>query len=282
VALAAALIFLVVALAVRSSGSNSSSNRTPAASAASPAARSGASRSRASAAGSGRLVRNATPQPGWHRFTGPVPILVYHNLGTPPASEPSPGLYVSDADFATEMAWLHSHGYEGVTLDEVMNAWYRGGTLPSKPIVVTFDNGYIPQATFAPSVMSKYGWPGVLNEITAGHLSNARIRSLLAIGWEIDSHSVNHPDMTTLSPSAMRYQLVASRRFLQRTFHIPVNSFCIPSNRYNAAVLAAIRAAGYENATTENTGYAHSSAPFELNRFEIEGGVDQLAGDLNG
>ena len=50
-------------------------------------------------------------------------------------------------------------GYEAVTLDEMMNAWYHGGTLPSKPIVITFDNGYIPQATFAPAVMSAYGWP---------------------------------------------------------------------------------------------------------------------------
>jgi peptidoglycan/xylan/chitin deacetylase (PgdA/CDA1 family) len=231
---------------------------------------------------SSRLVRNAVPQPGWRPFTGPVPILVYHDLGSPPPSEPYPGLYVSDAEFEAQMAWLHRQGYEAVTLDELMNAWYHGGTLPAKPIVITFDNGYIPQATFAPAVMSRYGWPGVLNEITAGHLSNARIESLLRIGWEIDSHSVTHPDLTSLSPGELRYQLVASRQFLQRTFHIPVNSFCYPSNKYNAAVVAAVRAAGYTNAVTENSGYATSADPYLLNRFEIEGGqgVAGLASDL--
>jgi peptidoglycan/xylan/chitin deacetylase (PgdA/CDA1 family) len=209
-----------------------------------------------------------------------VPILVYHDLGTPPPSEDYPGLYISDADFSAEMEWLHQNGFQAVTLDEMMNAWFHGATLPSKPIVITFDNGYIPQATFAPSVMSKYGWPGVLNEITADHLSDARIRKLLAIGWEVDSHSVSHPDLTTLTPSELQYQVVASRNFLRRTFHIPSNSFCYPSSKYNAAVVAAVKAAGYTNAVTENAGYATRADPFLLDRFEIEGGVSGLAADL--
>jgi peptidoglycan/xylan/chitin deacetylase (PgdA/CDA1 family) len=50
------------------------------------------------------------------------------------------------------MSWLHSHGYEGETLDQVERAWYHGGTLPPKPIVITFDNGYPEQVTFAPPV----------------------------------------------------------------------------------------------------------------------------------
>ncbi len=225
-------------------------------------------------------MRNATPQPSWRPFSGPVPILVYHDLGTPPASEPYPGLYVSDSDFEADMAWLAQRGYQAVTLDQVMNAWYHGGTLPSKPIVITFDNGYVPQATFAPSVLSKYGWPAVLNEITAGHLDNQRISYLLSLGWEIDSHSISHPDLVAISASALQYQLVASRSFLRKTFHIPANSFCYPSSEYNATVIAAVKAAGYTNATTENSGYATSGDPYVLNRFEIEGGLSQLQSDL--
>jgi peptidoglycan/xylan/chitin deacetylase (PgdA/CDA1 family) len=104
----------------------------------------------------------------------------------------------------------------------------------------------------------------------------------LRIGWEIDSHSVTHPDLTTLGPAALRYQLVASKRFLERNFHIPVNSFCYPSSKYNATVIAAVKAAGYTNALTENPGYANRSDPYLLNRFEIEGGagVSALAADL--
>jgi peptidoglycan/xylan/chitin deacetylase (PgdA/CDA1 family) len=272
-ALAAAVVFLAVALAVHSSGS-SGSDRPAATTTTTDGTHHHAGRLPSS------IVRNARPQPDWRPYTAPVPILVYHDLGSPPPTEAYPGLFVSDSNFQSEMAWLHASGHQAVTLDEVMSAWYHGGRLPPKPIVITFDNGYIPQATFAPSVMSRYGWPGVLNEITAGHLDDARIRHLLSLGWEVDSHSVTHPDMTAIPASAVKYQLVASRRFLQRTFHIPANSFCYPSNRYNASVIAAVKAAGYTNATTENSGYATRADPYQLNRFEIEGGVGQLQSDL--
>lgn len=227
-------------------------------------------------------VRNATPQPGWIRHLGPVPILVYHDLGSPPASEPWPGLYVLDRTFGDEMRWLYDHGYQAVTLDEVMKAWFDRGTLPGKPIVITFDNGYVPQATFAPAVLSRYGWPGVLNEITESHLATWRLKHLVAIGWEIDSHSLTHPNLTTLNPAELTQQVAASRRFLQRTLHVPVDSFCYPSNRYNARVVAAVKAAGYSNALTENPGYASRARRFQLNRFEMTGGIAQLAADLVG
>jgi Polysaccharide deacetylase len=280
IALGAALAFLVVAIVIRSgkSTNTATSTRTRAAS----PARHHNAHATATASAAGTLVRNSRPQPDWRPYSGPVPILVYHQLGDPPPGDTIPSLYVSDADFEAQMAWLHQNGFQAVTLDEMMNAWFHGGTLPAKPIVITFDNGYIPQATFAPSVMSTYGWPGVLNEITANHLSNARIASLLKLGWEVDSHSVNHPDLTTLPPDQLRYQLVASRQFLQRTFGIPVDSFCYPSSKYNASVIAAVKAAGYTNAVTENSGYATKSDPYVLNRFEIERGqgVGVLATDL--
>ncbi len=233
-----------------------------------------------SAAPVAREVTNAFPQPSWRRFLGPVPILVYHDLGNAPASEPYPGLYMSYADFRQEMAWLHSQGYQAVTLDEVMSAWYHHGTLPAKPVVITFDNGYPPQVTEAPRVMSRYGWPGVLNEITEGHLHNSQLQSVLKLGWEVDSHSLTHPDMTTLDATDLRAQLVDSRRFLQDAFHIPADSFCYPSSKYNSAVIAAVRAAGYTNATTEGHAYATRADPYLLPRFEMETGLPELQADL--
>jgi peptidoglycan/xylan/chitin deacetylase (PgdA/CDA1 family) len=225
-------------------------------------------------------VRNATPQADWRTYTGPVPILVYHALGPPPAGAPFPGLYVSYGDFKAEMAWLHSNGYQAVTLDEMMRAWYHHGRLPNKPIVITFDNGYPEQVGFAPHVMAKYGWPGVLNEITEDHLHPDQIRHVLKYGWEVDSHSLTHPDLTTATATDLHSEVAGSREFLRHTFHIPSNSFCYPSSKYNATVIAAVKAAGYTNATTENAGYATNADPFLLDRFEIESGVSELENDL--
>jgi peptidoglycan/xylan/chitin deacetylase (PgdA/CDA1 family) len=228
----------------------------------------------------GPEARNATPQPGWVRHTGPVPILVYHGLGRAPAGAAFPRLYVSKADFKAEMAWLHAHRYQAVTLARVMIAWFHGGTLPEKPVVITFDNGYPPQVTFAPEVMARYGWPGVLYEITAHHLSKAQIRHVLALGWEIGSHSVSHPNLTALPAVELHYQVFTSRAFLRRALKAPVDSFSYPSSKYDAAVVGAVKAAGYKDAVTEGHAYATRVDPYLLPRFEIEGGVAELAADL--
>ncbi|HEX4730829.1 MAG TPA: polysaccharide deacetylase family protein [Solirubrobacterales bacterium] len=232
--------------------------------------------------GDSRLVRNARPQPGWEPQTGPVPILVYHALGEAPASEAYPGLYVSEPEFEAGMAWLHQHGYEAVTLDQVERAWYHGGTLPAKPIVITFDNGYPAQVTFAPRVLSRYGWPGVLFEITEEHLTPREIRPVIARGWEVDSHSATHPDLTQLSGQELEYQVAASRRYLRRKFGIPSDNFCYPSSEYDATTIAAVKEAGYVGAVTENPGYATRGEPYELDRYEIVSGagVEGLAADL--
>ena len=71
-----------------------------------------------------------------------------------------------------------------------------------------------------------------------------------------------------------------SRQFLQRTFHIAVNSFCYPSSDYNATVIAAVKAAGYTNATTEAHAYATRADPYLLPRFEMETSLPELQADL--
>ena len=245
---------------------------------------SGAAAQRASrvTSSSSLLVRNARPQPRWQSHRGPVPILVYHALGNAPATEAYPGLYVSRPEFSEEMAWLARSGYEGVTLDEVEHAWYHGGTLPPKPIVITFDNGYPTQVRFAPKVLGRYGWPGVLFEITEEHLTPPYIRPVVAMGWEVDSHSATHPDLTQLSGSELEYQVAASRRYLRRKFGVPSDNFCYPSSLYDSSTIAAVMEAGYVGAVTEEPGYASRDRPYELNRYEIEGGqgVEGLAADL--
>jgi peptidoglycan/xylan/chitin deacetylase (PgdA/CDA1 family) len=274
----------ILAVALLLAACGGSSPRPPAHSVTNGAKHPGRSGAHASPSATGQ-VANAKPQASWKPYAGQkVPILVYHELGNPPPGQDYPGLYVSDADFEAEMAWLHSAGYQAVTLDEMMNAFFHGGTLPAKPIVITFDNGYVPQATFAPSVMSRYGWPGVLNEITENHLSNARLKRLIGIGWEVDSHSTNHLiDLTQATPAELHSQVFDSRDFLRSTLGVPADSFCYPSNKYDAAVIAAVKAAGYTNATTENPGFATPSTdPFLLPRFEIEGGLPELEADLSG
>ena len=229
------------------------------------------------------LVRNATPQSDWKPYTGPVPILEYHVLGAAPEGAPYPELYVTRPDFHRQMSWLDEHGYEAVTLETVERAWYDGGTLPAKPVVISFDDGYRPQFTYALPELRKHGWPGVLNLKAEGSdLYTSNVEAMIGAGWELAAHTIHHLDLTTLEPEQLEEEVAGSRQMLRREYHVPVADFCYPAGQFDETVIAAVEAAGYTGATTEIPGDAERDSPYELKRFEILGsaGVTGLAEDL--
>lgn len=233
----------------------------------------------------GGKVRNATPQEDWKPYTGPVPILEYHVLGRPQTEVPYPDLYVPRASFRKQMDWLDRQGYEAVTLEAVEEAWYHGGTLPPKPIVISFDDGYRPQYTFALPTLRRHGWPGVLNLKAEGSdLYESNVEAMLAAGWELAAHTINHSDLTTLEGEALEEEVAGSRKILQREYGVPVKNFCYPAGRFDETTIAAVEAAGYVGATTEIPAFATKDHPYELARIEVLGSwtLTDLAAALRG
>jgi peptidoglycan/xylan/chitin deacetylase (PgdA/CDA1 family) len=228
-------------------------------------------------------VTNATPQADWKPYTGPVPILEYHVLGAPPEGAPYPELYVGRTDFEKQMDWLEEHGYEAVTLEQVQEAWYHKGKLPPKPIVLSFDDGYRPQFTFALPTLRKHGWAGLLNLKAEGSdLYESNVKAMIAAGWELAAHTIHHLDLTELGPEELEEEVAGSRKLLQKEFKVPVNNFCYPAGQFDETVIEAVEAAGYTGATTEISGFAEKGRPYELARLEIlrETHVAGLAEDL--
>lgn len=277
------LALVVVAVAVialaGASGSGNGGGRTDGGA----GSGSGGSKQDLAAGGNSGLVRNATPQPGWQPYKGPVPILEYHVLGAAPADAPYPELYVARPDFRHQMEWLDVHGYQAVTLEQVEDAWDGGGTLPPKPVVISFDDGYRPQFTFALPQLRKHGWAGVLNLKAEGSdLYESNVKAMIAAGWEVAAHTINHSDLTTLEAAALKEEVAGSRKILQRRYGVPVKNFCYPAGQFDETVIAAVGEAGYVGATTEIPGYATRESPYELARFEILGssGVSGVAEDL--
>jgi peptidoglycan/xylan/chitin deacetylase (PgdA/CDA1 family) len=204
-----------------------------------------------------------------------VPILMYHLVANPPAGEPYPQLYVRPRDFRLQMAWLARHGYHAVTLDQAYAYWHGASTLPRKPVVISFDDGYLSQYTRAFPVLRRRRWPGVLNmEVnfldTVGGLLPWRVRSLIESGWELDAHTITHPDLTTLAPAELWREVDGSRVRLRRRFHVPVSFFCYPAGRYDSTVIAAVRRAGFLGATTTTYGVARPPHYYTLDRVRID------------
>lgn len=272
---AAALAAVLLVLVLRSSGGGSRSASPPA----TPAAVRVAPPPAARAARAGRAVPPPAPvMPGAHRAPHEaVPILMYHVIGEHPSGTPNAGLWVTPADFVAEVHALRRAGYHGVTLQQVWSAWHRHGRLPSRPVVMSFDDGYLGQVRDALPALAAVGWPGVLN-LVPSHIKDMggtrAIRRMIRAGWEIDSHTITHVDLTTAGPERLRHELTGSRALLRRSFDVPVRFFCYPSGRYDAAVIAAVKAAGYAAATTTQLGWARPAEdPFTLSRIRVDGAL---------
>lgn len=210
----------------------------------------------------------------------PVPILMYHVISDPLPSSPYPDLYVPRTQFADQMQALKQAGYTAVTLGEVWKSWHANGPLPRRPIVVSFDDGYHSHYANALPVLRALGWPGVLNlelkNIRPDYgLTDPEIRALIAGGWEIDSHTIDHPDLRTVDAARLQYELVQSRAELRQRFGVPADFFCYPAGKYDATVIAAVQRAGYLAATTTNPGLAQPAEAdrFILDRVRVSNGV---------
>ena len=207
----------------------------------------------------------------WKPHPGPVPILEYHAIQPPVPGAAFPQLFVPQADFQHQMQWLKDNGFEAVTLDQAETAWYEHGELPPKPIVVSFDDGYLSQYVAAFPELQHLGWKGVINLVAQGSdLPDGDVKKMLDAGWELASHTITHPDLTTLDSAQLKREVAGSREILKRRFGVPVNNFCYPAGSYDNTVIAAVQAAGYVGAESEVPGMATAAHPYVLNRIEIQ------------
>ena len=120
------------------------------------------------------------------------------------------------ADFAGQVAWLAAHGYHAVTLQRVFDSWRGAARLPAKPVVLSFDDGYLSQVRNALPILKARQWPGVLNlEVRnlqpVWGIRPPGIRKLLAAGWELDAHTLTHPDLTKVGPTQLHDEVAGSR-----------------------------------------------------------------------
>jgi len=218
---------------------------------------------------------------------GSAPILMYHAISEVPPGAASPELFVAPEDFEAEMAWLADQGFEAVTLGRLYDAWHGDGNVPARPVVISFDDGLQSQFTEALPIMREFEWPAVLNlkvsSLDEGELTEAMVNRMIDAGWEIDSHTISHLDVTTLDGASLEREIGESRTILHERFGVPVDFFCYPAGQYDAEAVAAVRDAGYLGATTTTLGLASPAEdPYVLDRVRVDNsdGVTGLAATL--
>jgi len=194
-------------------------------------------------------------------YRGPVPILMYHVVKAPAPGTPQSELWTPAPTFKATIAALKKLGYRGVTMEQVHEAWSGGPGLPEKPVVVSFDDGYLSHYVAARPILREAGWPGVLNLKTGnidpkGGIAPWQVKALVKAGWEIGAHSITHADLTTLDTAGLDREVAGSKRELEKQFGVKVETFCYPAGKYDAAAEQAVKRAGFTTATTVDPGIA--------------------------
>lgn len=216
-----------------------------------------------------------------------LPILTYHNIGTPPANARLPKLYVSVRDFERQSRLLHRLGMRGVSLSEGLTALRAGRA--RRLVVLTFDDGYLDNVTDALPILREYGFTATCF-VVAGHIADhnawdadqLNVRKPLMSGddialWraegnEIGSHTLTHPRLTVIDDEVLARELAGSKALLERLTGAPVRHLCYPYGDESLHVREATAAAGYECAVSTRRGLARAGDDvFALPRISING-----------
>lgn len=167
-------------------------------------------------------------------------IIVFHFLA-------SPGYLVTD-DYA-----IRPHEREG--FEEPM-------------VTLTFDDGWEQNVVSALPLLEGHGFRTVqffATKFVEG-IDDSGVRLMMERGHEIGAHSVNHPDLTTVSDEELDYEVAHSRSYLESVTGRPVVHFATPFGAYDRRVVEAIRRHGFVTHRSVDEGFnsRDSTDPYRL------------------
>ena len=224
---------------------------------------------------SGSQVIQSTPLPAVD-----IPILMYHKVDSFAYSK----YWVSDRLFDRQMAALRAYGYKTISLTDFLD--YRAGkiTLPEHPIIITFDDGYQDFYTHAVPILKSRGltateflptgkigtneenrqdnsWDSHEAAYPTKHLIWKEVKDFIKDGFQVGSHTVTHPDLSSISDDQIKQELARSRSDFQDKLGLQVELFSYPggSGAANPAIQSDVQEAGYRAAVTTFKGYANTA-----------------------
>lgn len=203
-----------------------------------------------------------------------VPILLYHDvptLGVTP-SAPSPL-----ALFREQMDLLVQGGYTAVSLDEIAD-WIEGkGSLPAKPVCITFDGQYTSHDTGLYPILNERGlfaisyvtsdWIG-----TPNHLDWHELRRLERSGVvQIENHTISHAFLPSVSKEEVVRQVKGCGEQLRLQLAGKVSRHhAYPDGPNTPEIRTIMKDLGFRTATTVLHRHVNrSDSVFNLPRYAI-------------
>ncbi len=209
-----------------------------------------------------------------------IPVLMYHRIcDLTPEEARSPllrDLTVAPRAFNQQMAYLASHGFTVLTVEEIAASLQAHLPLPVKGVAITMDDGYHDNFSQAFPILQRYHSPATIFLVsstiqTPGHLSWREIEQMRSM-ISYQSHTVNHLDLTMLPTDKLKYELAEAKSMLEANLHCRINHLAYPSGAFNTNVIAATRACGYQCAWKKGGGpVTPFDDPYLLPRERVRG-----------
>lgn len=182
-------------------------------------------------------TKQSAPETQWTSRikTDKIPILMYHSVNVNPPNT----LSVPAKVFYKQMEHLRNSGYHTLTFKDLMN-WKTNEGLPDKPVLITFDDGYLDNFTVAYPILKKLQMKATIFATSdyissPNHLDWSQIKEMEQSGFvEIGVHTRHHVDLTTSSRIQLADEVLGAKQRLEKRLGHPLIAFAYPSGKFNS------------------------------------------------
>jgi peptidoglycan/xylan/chitin deacetylase (PgdA/CDA1 family) len=185
-----------------------------------------------------------------------VPVLCYHQIRNWRASDRQvdKNYIIPPAAFKAHLKMLADSGYHTILPDELYSYLTEGTPLPSKPIMLTFDDSDGDQFAVARPELNKYGFKGVYFIVTNNlsknkyYMDRKQVRQLSDEGNVIACHTRDHANFNKLKGADWDTQLNVPTRKLEEITGKPVKYFAYPYGIWKPESLPELHQRGFKAA----------------------------------
>ena len=203
-----------------------------------------------------------------------VPILVYHRVND---TDKNPST-LTVADFDAQLKYLVDNGYHVIMPDDLLDAWASGKTLPSKPVVLTFDDGHEDIYKNVFPLLQKYNMRATVFIVTdhigmKDYLTWDFVRALQAGGFmDFESHTKSYKDLTMLKGDKLWNEIYGSKQALEWALKKPAKFIAYPDGRYTLDAEQTSKECSFRAGFIEDYGLAaNDSNSYVLTRIPVLG-----------
>ena len=181
-----------------------------------------------------------------------VPILCYHQIRNWTSADGQMGkdYTVQTAEFKSQMKMLSDSGYHTILPDQLYNYLNGSGKLPTKPIMLTFDDTRADQYNTAVPEMKKYGFKAVFFIMTVSigrphYMTKAQIKELSDAGNVVGSHTYDHQNVKKLKGEDWVKQIDKPTKTLEEITGKDIKYFAYPFGLWNKEAFPELKKRGF-------------------------------------